>query len=364
MYKAYSEFCIALCCSLFICPCFSQVITTLAGNGSASFSCTGGPGTSASFSPRSLAIDAKGNLYVADSTEPRVCKITTEGLISIVAGNEQAGFSGDGGPAINASLDGPRGLATDAAGNLYIADAGNDRVRKVDIHGVITTVAGNEQQGFSGDGGPAIRASLSRPNGVAVDAAGNLFIADTANHRVRKVDLQGIITTMAGNGQQGFSGDGGPATSASLRHPDAVALDANKNLYIADTNNMAIRKVNPANIISTVAGNSTPGFSGDGGPGVKASLSFPGGLTVDAAGNLYIADTGNSRIRKVSRSGIIATVAGNGRTDFSGDGCPPTAASLHNPHGVVVDATGNLLIADTFNFRIRKVGLPKISSHR
>jgi sugar lactone lactonase YvrE len=267
------------------------VITTLAGNGSASFSCKGGPGANASFSPRSLAFDAKGNLYVGDWTAQRVCKITPLGLITTVAGNGQAGFSGDGGPAINASLDGPRTVAADAAGNLYIADAGNDRVRKVDLHGVITTIAGNGQQGFSGDGGPATSASLSRPNGVVVDAAGNLYIADTANARIRKVDVHGIITTIAGNGQSGFSGDGGPATSASLRHPDSVVVDADGNLYIADTNNMAVRKVDPANMISTVAGNGTPGFSEDGGPAVKASLSYPIGLTVDGTGNLYIADT-------------------------------------------------------------------------
>jgi len=206
--------------------------------------------------------------------------------------------------------------------------------------------------------------ALSRPNGVAVDAAGNVYIADTANDRVRKVDFHGVITTIAGNGQKGFSGDGGPATSASLRHPDTLALDADGNLYIADTNNMAVRKVDSAHIIFTVAGNGTPGFSGDGGPAVKASLSYPIGLTVDGAGSLYIADTGNSRIRKVTTSGIITTVAGNGQTEFSGDGGPPTAASLHNPQSVAVDATGNLLIADSFNFRIRKVDLPKISSHR
>lgn len=332
-----------------------RIIMTLAGSGRAGFSCTGVSTRDASFSPRSLVVDEMGNLYVGDWTAERICKITPQGQITVVAGNGEAGFSGDDGPAVNASLNSPKTIATDSAGNLYIADAGNDRIRKVNSLGTITTIAGNGQQGFSGDGGPATDASLSRPNGVAVDAAGDVYIADTANHRIRRVDPHGVITTIAGNDEEGFSGDGGPATHASLRHPDTVAVDAGGNVYIADTRNSAVRKVDSAGIISTVAGNGAAGFSGDGGPAIKASLSYPIGLALDRAGSLYVADTGNSRIRKVSRSGIITTVAGNGKSGFTGDGGSPTAASLNHPHGVAVDRAGHLLIADSFNFRVREV---------
>jgi hypothetical protein len=278
-------------------------------------------------------------------------------MISTVAGNGIGGDSGDGGAATAAQLWDPRGVAVDAAGKLYIADSGRHRIRKVTPDGIITTVAGNGIEGYSGDGGAATAASLRWPYGVAVDATGNLYIADADNHRIRKVTQDGIITTVAGNGIGGYSGDGGAATAASLYYPRDVAVDAAGNLYIADSDNHRIRKVTSAGIITTVAGKGTGGYSGDGGAATSASLLWPHGVAVDATGNLYIADKNNNRIRKVTPSGIISTVAGNGAYGYSGDGGPATAASLQWPHGVAVDAAGNLYIADTSNHRIRKVRL-------
>ena len=347
---------ITVCVALLISPCFSQTIITLAGDGNSISSGDGGASRSASVQhPNGVALDAKGNLYIADWYAHRIRRITPQRIITTVAGNGSEFLSGDGGLATRASLSNPKGAAVDSAGNLYIADTGNDRIRKVSPDGIISTAAGNGRQGFSGDGGPANLASVNRPGGVAVDREGNLYVADTLNHRIRRVDVRGIITTVAGNGKPALSGDDGPATSASLYHPNSIAVDARGNLYIADTNNSVVRKVNLEGTISTVAGDGKDRFSGDGGPAINASLSHPGGVAVDAAGNLYIADTLHSRIRKVSTSGTINTVAGNGDTGFSGDGGSPTKASLYNPHGVAVDNDGNLYIADSLNFRIRMV---------
>jgi sugar lactone lactonase YvrE len=330
------------------------IISTVAGNGTFGFSGDGGLATGAAlFSPFGVAVDGAGNLFIADINNNRIRKVDPSGIIRTVAGNGMFGFSGDGLPASGASLRSPVGVGVDGAGNLFIADTTNKRIRKVDPSGIITTVAGNGTGGFSGDGGPATGASLF-PTGVAVDAAGNLFIADEGNNRIRKVDRTGIITNVAGNGSRGFSGDGGPATSASLAQPFGVAVDGAGTLFIAGEGSR-IRKVDPTGIISTVAGNGTFGFSGDGGPATGASLGSPTGVAVDGAGNLFIADIDNNRIRKVDRTGIISTVAGNGLCCFSGDGGPATGASLAAPFGVAVDGAGNLFIADSNNQRIRKV---------
>jgi len=331
-------------------------LNRVAGNGLSGYSGDGGNATSAQLSnPKGLAVDAGGNLYIADTANERVRKVTLAGIITTVAGNGTQGFSGDGGPATSAQFYGPDSVAVDAGGNLYIADLLNFRVRKVSAAtGTITTVAGNGSSGYSGDGGSATNAQLSSyVFGVAVDAGGNLYIADTGNQRVRKVTSAGIITTVAGNGTFGYSGDGGPATSAQLDGPHGVALDSNGNLYIEDDGNDRIRKVSTAGIITTVAGNGTQGYSGDGGLATGAELD-PSGMTVDASGNLYIGDFEDQNVRKIS-AGIITTVAGDGSLSYFGDGGPATSAQLNSPYGVAVDANGNLYFVDTDNQRVREV---------
>ena len=352
------------CCSM---ARAQGIITTVAGNGSSGFSGDGGPATSAKlslFTSAGVAVDSAGNLYIGDSSNSRVRKVTPSGTITTVAGNGNPGFSGDGGPATSAQLTTPVGVAVDPASNLYIADFGGQRIRKVTPAGTITTVAGNGVQGFSGDDGPATSAKLFNPTGVAVDVTGNIYIADYFNGRIRKVTPSGIITTVAGTGVSGFSGDGGPATSARLDQAQCVAVDTMGNLYIADYLNQRIRKVTANGIITTVAGNGNAGFSGDTGLATNAQLAFPLGVAVDIAGNLYFADSGNQRIRKVAVGGTITTVAGNGNTGFSGDGGVATSAQLNNPWGLAVDTAGNLYIADLSNNRIRKVtfaGVPTIN---
>ena len=334
------------------------IITTVAGNGQRGFSGDGGPATSASLNgPRRLAVDAVGNLYISDRNNHRIRKVSPGGIISTVAGDGQRAFSGDGGPATSASLNGPRGLAVDAAGNLYIADGNNHRIRKVSPGGIITTVAGDGQPIFSGDGGPATSASLNSPVGIAFDAADNLYIADRDNLRIRKVASGGIITTVAGNGESGFSGDGGQATLARLLDPRDVALDAAGNLFIADATNRRLRKVAPNGIISTAAGTGSFRALGDGGPAAIAELNFPTRMALDASGNLYVTEVDSHRIRKISPEGIISTVAGDGTPGFFGDGRLATSASLFFPRDVAVDGTGNIYIADRANNRIRRVSV-------
>ena len=278
------------------------------------------------------------------------------GVITTVAGTGAPAigrFTGDDGPATAARLRSPTGVAVDGAGNLFVADEANNRIRKVDSAGVITTVAGTGDRGFSGDGGPATAAWLFFPADVAVDGAGNLFIADFANDRIRKVDTAGGIATVAGTGDRGFSGDGGPATAARLDRPVGVAVDRAGNLFIADRGNYRVRKVDSAGVITTVVGTGRFGFSGDGGPAVNAQLYEPSGVAVDDAGNLFIADRVDNRIRKVDSSGVISTIAGMGEEGFSGDGGPAIAARLHRPVGVAVDGAGNVFIADSGNGLIR-----------
>ena len=328
------------------------VITTVAGNGTQGFSGDNGPATSAQlWYAEGIAVDSAGSLYIADYWNNRIRKVSN-GVITTVAGNGTLGFSGDNGPATSAQLWNPTGVAVDSVGNLYIADTGNYRIRKVS-NGVIATVAGNGVCcDFGGDNGPATSAQLglSPATGVAVDSAGNLYIADTYDERIRKVS-NGVITTVAGGGS--VLGDSGPATGALLSGPNGVAVDSAGNLYIADTGNSRIRKVSNG-VIATVAGNAGYGFFGDNGPATSALLYGPFGVAVDSAGNLYIADTYDNCIRTVS-NGVIATVAGNGTPGFSGDNGPATSAELHSPWGVAVDSAGNLYIADSGNSRIRKV---------
>ena len=332
------------------------IIYPVAGNGTRALAGDGGPASSASFNqPQGVAIDANGNVFVGDTFNNRVRRVAPGGTVSTVAGSGFYKFSGDGGAAIGASLNGPQGLAADSAGRFYLADLRNHRVRRVNAGGVIATVAGSGTQGFAGDGGPATAAALNSPAAVALDAVGNIYVADTSNNRVRKIDVNGIITTLAGAGVAGYSGDSGPANIATLNRPGGVAADTAGNVYIADSGNHAIRKVNAAGSISTLAGNGVPGSSGDNGPAAVALLNSPGGLAVDSAGNLYVADTANHRVRRITPGGTISTVAGNGTAGNTGDGGAATAASLNMPGAVALDSNGALLIADTFNHRVRRV---------
>jgi sugar lactone lactonase YvrE len=332
-------------------------ISTIAGNGTAGYSGDGGAATSAELNgPGGLALDGAGNLYIGDFGNNRVRKVTVStGVISTAAGNGVAGYSGDGGSPASAEMNGPSGIAMDKTGNLYIADFGNERIRTITAS--ISTVAGNGTAGFSGDGGAAISAELHGDNAVAVDGAGNMYIADYYNNRIRKVTAStGVISTVAGNGTAGFSGDGGAATSAEINGPGDVAVDSAGNIYISDLNNNRVRKVTASTgVISTVAGNGTKGFTGDGGAATSAEIG-PNGVGVDTAGNLYMADEFSNRIRKVTAStGIISTVAGNGTAGFTGDGGAATSAELNVPDGVLVDSAGNIYISDHNNERIRKV---------
>jgi sugar lactone lactonase YvrE len=329
-------------------------IHTFAGTGRPGVSGDGGSARKAKLdAPGGLAFRS-GKLFVADFKRDRVRKVNRAGKITRVAGTGAAGFSGDGGPATKAKLHRPIGLALDGAGNLFIGDSKNHRVRRVNGSGRIATVAGTGHLGFSGDGGGARSADLSFPWELACDS-GNLYIADSGNHRVRLVNGSGTITTVAGTGVRGYSGDGGPATAAQLRRPGAAAVDGSGRLYIVDYGNNRVRRVDASGRITTIAGNGERGFSGDGGPATAARLNSPSGLALDHSGNLYIADSRNNRVRKVSRAGTITTVAGTGKGGFSGDGDKATEAKLNYPIGLALDHSHNLYIADSGNHRVRKV---------
>jgi len=305
-----------------------------------------------------LTVDGQGNVFFTSGHQ--IKKKRPDGTVTVVAGTGVQGYSGDGGPAVNARLNSPYGLSVDGQGNLYFADYNNYRIRKISPDGIITTVAGNGLYGFSGDGGPATSAMLALPWGVTVDGQGNLFIADTDNNRIRKVTPDGIIRTIAGNGTQSYCGDGGPATSACLGWPARVAVDAQGNVFIPDYLSNRIRQVTPDGIIRTVAGlgpfgQGTGGYSGDGGLATAARLNGPLALAVDAQGNVFIPEYFNHRIRMLTAQGTILTVAGVGTPGFSGDGGPATGSQLNFPRAVAVDPQGNLHIADGNNGRIRKL---------
>jgi uncharacterized protein (TIGR03437 family) len=409
------------------------IIATVAGTGVAGYSGDGGVATAAQLNqPAGLAVDGNGNLYVADAGNNCIRQVAG-GNIATVAGTGNPGYTGDGGLATSAGLNGPEGVAVDASGNLYIADTIDDRVRKVAPDGTITTIAGTgfsavygsiyDETGVStttGDNGPAASAAVVLPTDVAVDRSGNLYIADYGNGRIRvvsksiintiagrldgipptigqaalsvsfsgptgvaadnsgnvyfaegsigtgsglaggdyriwKVTPTGVLQAAAGTGVESYSGDGGASAFAQLNQPASVAVDAFGTLYFADSRNHRIRRIRTNGAIDTVAGNGSAGFSGDGASAVAAQLNQPMGVAVDSSGNLVIADTGNNRIRRVSSNGTITTIAGNGNASFFGDGGPAVRASVHAPQGVALDRSGDVLIADTLNQRIRRI---------
>jgi hypothetical protein len=346
----------------------SQIINTVAGNGSGGYSGDGGQATAAEINaPWALDMDASGNLYISDFGNNAVRLVNSSGVINTLAGNGISGYSGDGGQATAAELKEAAGTARDAAGNIYIADWGNARIRIVSSSGVIKTFAGTGVAGYSGDAGQATAAQLNDPVGVVLDANGNLYVADQSNNRIRMINTSGIISTFAGNGTGGYSGDGGQATAAEINEPLCITRDLSGNIYFGDFSNSRVRVINTSGIINTVAGNGIGGYSGDGGQATAAEISQPSGLGVDASGDLFIAEQGNDRVRVVMPSGIINTFAGIGVFGFSGDGGQATAAEISSPSGIAVDASGNVIFVDRSNERLRKVGslvtnVPNISA--
>jgi hypothetical protein len=325
----------------------AQAQTTLPGNIQATAASLDGPA--------GMAYDTAGNLYIADLNHNVIREVNVAGIITTIAGTGEQGFAGDGGAATSALLDSPAGVAVDAAGNVYIADTHNNRIRKISA-GTISTIAGTGVASFSGDGGSAAVATLNHPTALASDGSGNLYLADTDSHRIRKITGT-TITTVAGDGEQFFSGDGAAATAAGLDSPNGVAVDVAGNIYIGDTHNQRVRIVNTSGIISTLAGNASKSFAGDGGIAKSASLARPRGLSVDSAGNIYIADSDNNRIRLIAKTGNITTVAGNGSQGFAGDGGPAVNAALDTPTAPVVQASGVLALSDTRNQLVRQVEL-------
>ena len=328
----------------------AQTIYTLAGNGVAGFS---GDSSAASlaevFGPSGIAVDGAGNSYFADYFNQRIRKINSAGTITTIAGTGTAGFSGDGGLAINAELHNPTGLAVDVIGNIYVADKGNNRVRMINTGGVITTLAGANTGGYTGDNGPASAAELYGPTGVAVDAQGNIYIADRSNNAVRKIDLNGMISTIAGTGAGGFNGDDWPSsTLATLYEPSSVAVDNIGNVYIADQNNNRVRKVDTFHKISTVMGNGVAGYSADGSNAVHSEIYAPSSVAVDRRGNVYISDELNYLIRKMDvNSGEMVTIAGrHGTSGFNGDTGLAVNALIGDCRGLAVDNAGNIYFSD------------------
>ncbi len=331
----------------------AQTIQTLVGTGSSGYTGDGGLYCSATVSRTAqLCTDAAGNIYFSDQSNYAVRRISTSGIITTIAGTGTAGFSGDGGPATAANIGTPLAIIVTTGGKIYFVDYDNNRVRSI-TGGIINTVAGTGTASSTGDGGPATSATLNGPYGLGLDASNNLYISETHGNRVRVINTSsGIINTYAGTGSGGFSGDGGPATSASLV-PNCIYMDPYNNLYISDNGNHRIRMVNTSGIINTVAGNGTGSFSGDGGPATSASIYYPAGITKDAAGNLIFCDAINYRVRKVNSAGIINTIAGNGSASSYGDGGAPTAAGIDYPQDVCYNRFGQLMITDLMSSKIR-----------
>jgi sugar lactone lactonase YvrE len=338
----------------------AQTISTIAGTGAEGYTGDGGAAVAAELHfPYAISADAAGNLFFSDWFNHCVRKINQNGIITTVAGTGLAGYSGDGGPANLAQLNLPTGVCVDATGNIYISDYGNKRLRKIDVNGDISTIAGTGSNGFSGDGGPATLAQFNSNINIAVDIAGSIFVADMNNNRIRKIDANGIISTVAGNGTPGYSGDGGQAVAAQLKGPQGVAIDKTGNLFIADSYNNCVRKVDTVGVITTIAGTGVSGYSGDAGPAASAELFLPSDINVDTSGNLYIVDEINCCIRKVNSSNIITTIAGTGAWGISADGGLAFYTALYYPKGMEY-RDGKIYISDTQSNRIRMFSEKKL----
>ncbi|GAA4460974.1 hypothetical protein GCM10023093_04750 [Nemorincola caseinilytica] len=334
----------------------AQIISNVAGNGTVGYSGNGGDATVARLdSPTCVALDGSGNVYINDQLNHSIRKVDPAGVITTLAGTGSFGYGGDGGPASAARLNGNWGVAADAAGNVYITDQYNYRVRRVGTSGTITTIAGTGANGYSGDGGPAVSATFRKPLGIAVDDEGNVYVGDADNYRIRRISVAGNITTYAGTGTSGNSGDEGPATDARLGYVWGLATGKDGSLYICDGTYHKIRKVTPDGIIHTFAGTGTAGISGDNGPATAARFNLPVGVSVLPNGTVVVTDCRNDRIRKIGTDGIVRTIGGTGVAGYNGDGIPATAARLHSPVGIATDASENIYFADMGNVRVRKI---------
>ncbi len=334
-------------------------ISTVAGNGEGGSGGDGGKAIAAQLNhPSAVAVDRAGNLYIADNGNNRIRKVTPDGLTTTVAGTGKSGFSGDGGPATAAQLNRPYGVAVDGNGDLLIADTGNDRVRKVTRQGVITTLAGGGHPAASGDigdGRSAREAVLRNPDDAQSDRAGNIYIADTGNHRVRQVAPNGRITTVAGTGKAGYTGDGGQAVSAELRYPAALVCGRKGVLYLCDFGNHSVRAVDTKGVIHTIAGSGMRGVTEDGKQAAGNPLNEPTGVAVTPDGRVIVADSANERLRRIRADGTLETIAGTGVRGFAGDNGPATAAQIAVPDIITTDTAGNIYFADFQNHRIRKL---------
>ncbi|MET7389862.1 hypothetical protein ACFYPT_35845 [Streptomyces sp. NPDC005529] len=334
-----------------------RAMSTIAGAAGHGFAGDNGPaGQALLWRPSGVTVGRDATLYFVDTFNHRIRRITPDGTITTLAGTGQARFSGDGGPAIHAELNTPWGVAVDAGDAVYLADSFNHRIRRITPDGTITTLAGTGHARFSGDGGPAIHAELNFPHDVAVGSDGSVYVADRDNHRIRRITPNGTITTLAGTGQAHFSGDGGPAVQATLNAPSSVAVDGDGTVYVADRDNHRIRRITPDGIIATLAGTGQADFSGDGGPAINAAFNCPVSVAVDVDNAVYVADKSNHRIRCITPDGTITTLAGTGHDGFAGDGSGALQAELSAPWGVSV-ANGFVHIAT--GSRLRRFGVPR-----